>query len=456
MYPLYFIAKHNIKKHQGDAIILFFLIFLAGVMLFSSLSFLLTNNKIVDDVIDTWNNADYVLFASAKDFDKGAEIIKSHPDTKMVDKDPLVSWSTKYTINDTSREDADSYQFLFSDSSVPRVINSYPEEFMNLKDGEIVLPYYLASQAKIGDTIHLFSNGQDESFTVKGYLENVFFSNPINVSMYYCLVSTNDYARLSSEVPSYMQMNLVYAKVNDGVDLDNYSEELKAMYGDDISSFDITLTLCRTGASLITTLSSAIILMFTVLLVGLILIIMNFSIKNFLEMNMQNIGILQANGYKAGSLRMACVLEETLLSVFATALSLIAGIFLSRLLSNIQGSLMGLHGFSGICVPAIILTMIILPALVFFGTLLSSRSFKKTKLLEAIRGGISSHNFKRIIFLSKRARCRFPSIWPAKAFSVKRKRASSSCSSSPASPQQHAWASCSTRTSARNLTRSSV
>ena len=395
MYPLYFIAKHNIKKHKGDALILFFLIFLAGVMLFSSLSFLLTNSRIIDDVAEKWNNADYILFANEKEVEAAEKIVRSHPDTESVSIDKLVCWTTKYTVNDASRKDAASFQFLFSDSSIERTINRFPESCMNLKDGEIIVPYYLSYQFKVGDTIHMFSNGLDESFTIKGFLENVYFANPVNMSMYYCLLSQNDYARLTAIVPDFDNFSLVMSTTKEGTDPDTYAKELHDMYGEDVSSFDLTLTLSKSGAGLITLMSSAIILIFSLLLVGLILIIMSFSIKNFIEMNMQNIGILQANGYKAGSLRMACVLEETLLSIFATALSLIVGVFLSRFLSNIQGSLMGLRGFSGVCIPAVILTMLILPFLVFIGTLFSSRAYKKTSILEAIRSGISNHNFKK-------------------------------------------------------------
>ena len=46
------------------------------------------------------------------------------------------------------------------------------------------------------------------------------------------------------------------------------------------------------------------------IMVGLAVIIMYFSIKNFIELNIQNIGLLQANGYTAKELRRACILEE--------------------------------------------------------------------------------------------------------------------------------------------------
>ena len=42
MYSLFFIAKNNLKKHKGEVTILFILIFLAALLLFCSLSLMLS------------------------------------------------------------------------------------------------------------------------------------------------------------------------------------------------------------------------------------------------------------------------------------------------------------------------------------------------------------------------------------------------------------------------------
>ena len=49
MYSHYFIAKHNLKKHKGEVAILFVLIYLAALLLFSSLSLMLSGNGAIKE-----------------------------------------------------------------------------------------------------------------------------------------------------------------------------------------------------------------------------------------------------------------------------------------------------------------------------------------------------------------------------------------------------------------------
>ena len=134
-------------------------------------------------------------------------------------------------------------------------------------------------------------------------------------------------------------------------------------------------------------IASAIVLLFTIILVGLALIIMHFSIKNFIEMNIQNIGLLQATGYPAKALRFSCVMEEMLICGVATILAIGLGCLITTPLNSIEGSLMGISGFSGICMPALIATLIGIPVAVFLGTLVASRSYKKLTVLESLQIG---------------------------------------------------------------------
>ena len=145
----------------------------------------------------------------------------------------------------------------------------------------------------------------------------------------------------------------------------------------------------------ITNIAASIVLILTIMLVIMAVIIMHFSIRNFIELNVQNIGLLQATGYTAKELRFACVMEQMIIGVIATGMAVIAGIFLSKPLSNLSGMMMGLSGFSGICIPALISTLTGIPAMVLIGSLIATTSYKKLTVLESLRSGITSHNFKK-------------------------------------------------------------
>ena len=63
MNSLFFIAKNNIKKHKGEVAILFALIFMAALLLYSSTALIMSGTNAVNDVIEKNNVSDLLLFA---------------------------------------------------------------------------------------------------------------------------------------------------------------------------------------------------------------------------------------------------------------------------------------------------------------------------------------------------------------------------------------------------------
>jgi len=404
MYSLFFIAKNNIKKHKGEVAILFILIFLAALLLFSSLSLMLSGNNAIKECDDKYHVSDLMVFEVTGAFgetkegedtsEKFRQVIANVPGTKLCESVPSIEWTALYYYGSAKEEDASSGAFYVINSGAPTYLNAFPEEFIDLADDEIVLPYHLSSQIKIGDPFHIQGNGLDMTFTVKGYVQNLYFATMMNISGYYTLVSPARFEQISSALDPNMTGSFVYCQVEDGVDIDEYDVAVQKAFGDKAPT-TVGKPLMIKGTRATADIASSIILIFTVVLVGLALIIMHFSIKNFIEMNVQNIGLLQANGYTARALRWSCVMEEMLICIVATVLAVGVGILISPPLSSLQGILMGLTGFSGICIPALIATLIGIPFMVFLGTLLASRSYKKLTVLESLRSGMANHNFKK-------------------------------------------------------------
>ena len=294
-----------------------------------------------------------------------------------------------------TEEEAISYQFFIGDSSKNTYLNAFPEEFENLNDGEIVVPYFLKDSVKTGDLFSLKIGSEYKEFIVKGYVEHLYFATSMNVTGYYCLLSHNDFEHLSENVNKELQGSFIYCKVSEGTDIDAYDKAVQHVFDGSETPATVARPLMEMATLAMAEIASAIVLLFTIILVGLALIIMHFSIKNFIEMNIQNIGLLQATGYSARALRFSCVIEEMLICGVATVFAIGLGCLITPPLNSLEGTLMGLSGFSGICIPALIATLVGIPLMVFLGTLVASRSYKKLTVLESLRSGIQNHNFKK-------------------------------------------------------------
>ncbi|MBO4495617.1 MAG: FtsX-like permease family protein [Clostridiales bacterium] len=396
MYSLFFIAKNNIKKHKGEVAILFILIFLAAFLLFTSLSLMLSGQGTIDACEKTYHTSDLLVFQpTGLTAEETYDIVASVPGSDLIESAPVINWNANYYYGNKTADDATAYMLFLTDASKPTYLNALPDICNDLKDDEIVLPYSQKSIMKVGEPFHIVGNGMDLEFKVKGYLENLYFATSMDISGFFCAVSHNTYEKISNALhPSYTG-SFVYCRLQDGVDGNEYDKAVTSAFDVAHKPNTVVKSVIIAGTKMLSDLASSIVLIFTVILVGLALIIMHFSIKNFIEMNIQNIGLLQASGYCSTALRFACVIEEMLICVLATVAAVGIGLLITAPLNSLQGILMGLSGFKGICVPALLVTLIGIPVAVFLGTLLASRSYKKLTVLESLRSGLSSHNFKK-------------------------------------------------------------
>ena len=395
MYPLFFIAKNNLKKHKGEVAILFALIFLAALLLFSSITLILAGDKAMAECTEKYHTADLVVVApqiSKEDMQKAIESVDATEKCEIV---PIVQLAADYYYGDMKSEDATSFSYYMFDSSLPTSLNKFPEEFENLKDDEIVLPYYLSYTIKAGENYHMIIGGKDYAFKVKGYVENLYFATTMNISGFYGLVSHDVFTEISENVDPLSNMLFANADAKEGTDIDEYDIAVQRALPSEITVFTITKATMEMATTAITKIASSLIIVFTLLLIVMSVIIMHFSIKNFIELNIQNIGLLQASGYTARSLRLACITEQMIIGIIATVAGIGAGLLCAGPLKYLSGMLSGLSGFDAVSIPALVSTIVMIPLMVLIGSVIATRSYKKLTVLESLRRGITSHNFKK-------------------------------------------------------------
>ncbi|MCR4730356.1 MAG: FtsX-like permease family protein [Saccharofermentans sp.] len=395
MNSLFFIAKNNIKKHKGEVAILFTLIFISALLLFVCLSLMMSATNTINECDGKYHVADLMAFGPGITLEEMEDDVKDIEDIEKAEFLPMLATSSDYYYRDMAEADSMSYQFYFFDTSHPTYLNAFPEEFKDLKDDELVLPYYMSYTVKEGDSFNVKVADKTYAFKVKGFVENLYFATSMNITGYYALVNHNVFDEMKAKLDPTNTFAVALFKTKEGTDLHEFDLKVQKAFPGEVMIDTVdrdTMNVATTG---MTNIAASIVLVFTIMLVVMAVIIMHFSIKNFIELNVQNIGLLQATGYTAKELRFACVMEQMIIGLIATFMAVAAGIFLSRPLSSLSGMLMGLSGFSGICIPALIATLIGIPVMVFVGSMIATTSYKKLTVLEALRSGITSHNFKK-------------------------------------------------------------
>ncbi len=412
MYSLYFIAKNNLKKKKSDAAILTGLITLAVLLLYIGISSFFHMEKVVNKAYELTNTADYYALTSAKAAENVEEIFENRSDVESFEKSPVYYVPQSEFM--TKGEKAESgYMFMLAPAEEERNISRlYPEYEGVLPDDEILLPYYMknAFHVETGDEFSLVMNGHTYDFKVGGFHEDPLFANPMNVSIYRCYITgkrADEIAAQESSVLSYMECK---AKLREGTDSNRFLVEISNEINEKIPeltqtfNFSFIWTSIRYGDTMTASIGMGVELVFAVLLIGIALIITRFSIGNFCEMNIKNIGILRASGYTElqllGSFMMEMFLISVVGSIAGLCISVLAGSYLGRLMSSIIG-LSWNQGFDFKSAVAVVAVCILVTMAVAWR---SSRKCVKISILDALRQGIADHNFQKNYFPLEKSR----------------------------------------------------
>ena len=395
MYPLFFIAKNNIKKHKGEVAILFALIFLSAVLMFSSISLVLSGDKTLKECEEKYHSSDLYVCVNNISTEEMKEAIESVENTEKCEIVTSVWTAADYYYGSMNPEDAMSNEFQIFDSSQQTELNAFPEEYKNIGDDEIILPYYLSYSVGIGEDYSITVGGREYKFKVAGYVENIYFATTMNISYVYILVSHNVFEQIAADTDETGNMVVAYADTKAGTDIDEYELAVQRALPGEQSTFTVTKGTMEMATTAVSKIACSLIMVFTLILIVMSVIIMHFSIRNFIELNIQNIGLLQATGYTARSLRMACITEQMIIGIIATCAGIAAGMLCNAPLNNLSGMLNGLTGIGGINVIALVSTLFGIPLMVLVGAFIATRSYKKMSVLDSLRSGITAHNFKK-------------------------------------------------------------
>ena len=401
MYTSFFIAKNNMKKKKSDVAVVTLLIILATMLLYISTSVLGNAGDVVENARRACNSSDHVYFTS----DSGAEMIsdiwQQFDEIKEYEISPILYIpGVKYYSEDNS--DKKDYIFVLSALGEERTINKLNiGEHIEEKENSIVLPYsmHISEGYEIGDKFFMEISGETYELEIMGFAEDPLFATALNISMYRCYLSPENIERITEMTSADLTIkyNECRAVFNGDVDVEAYLKKLVEATdgGDKDSIMGFTYEIMSGGIMMMPGISMGITLAFSVILMAIAVIIMRFSIKNFIEENLKNIGILQACGYTSGQLRMATLMEMGLIGVVGCTIGLILSICGDGVVGNIQAIMMGLRYNVGFDIGYGVLAFMAVMAVVLLMTYISSRNYKQINVLDALRGGIHTHNFRK-------------------------------------------------------------
>ncbi|MEY8423864.1 ABC transporter permease [Lachnospiraceae bacterium 38-14] len=412
MQGLFYITKNSMKKKKGDFIVLFALISLGAMLLYTSISVFLGMGMVQDLAYEKAHTADF-LYMTNGGGEKLSEILSSREEVAEYEESPaMYLQSVKYKKRGETEEK--EFAFVLGKLEEERKIGILPEPGRSIKKMSIYLPYYMkaAEGYGLGDSCFITIGEREYSFEVAGFAEDPLFATPSNISCYSTYISEECFEELIRENETAKAAECIQYKVRlkPGEDSFEFDKNISAALNREMPELSeylglgVNFSTMKQGASIMSNISMGIILVFSVILIVVVLLIIRFSIHNFMEMNRKNIGILMAAGYTSKQLNFTAVMEMGFLAFFGSLFGIALGVLGSGVIGNFQGIMIGLSWNQTFHLPGAVCTAMAVMFIVALVSYLSGRTYRKISVLYALRGGIDTHNFKKNYFSLEKTR----------------------------------------------------
>lgn len=410
---LLFIAKNNLKKRKDDVIVLFCLIALATLLLYVSVSVLTGTGKVLDTAFETAHTADFLFLSNLKKEEEIEKIFLKQEEVKEYETSDCIYAQDAQYRKDQTREKKD---FSFWVNTIEEERNISKLTGINKEEmsyDSVIISYYLMISEKyeVGDSFFLTLGGQEYEFKVAGYSEDPLTTTPLTVALYNVYITEAYMEDILAENPLLKDsMGHQYRiRLQDGESSNDFEENVMTILIKEIpelaSSINVGVNweVMKAGVSVMSNISMAIIFTFSILLIAISLIIVRFSIRNFMELNLKNIGILQASGYTVSQLQLVSVVEMGCIALCGIVVGIISGILGGYVIGNVQGMLLGIAWNQGTNVGTALMIAGISFVTMTGGAALTSVAYRRMSVLDALRGGIYTHNFKKNYFSFERS-----------------------------------------------------
>lgn len=281
-----------------------------------------------------------------------------------------------------------------------------------LKEDSVENPIYIsywvkANGCELGDTYKFVSGETTYQFTIVGFVEDLMYGNNncLNMGVY---MSEKDFKTMYDSVPESTHARTLNLRLKDRMDgkkvFSNMSKlisgKLKNTYNNIYGYYEF-FKASRTATA---DIMSAILVAFSGLLVLITLLVINFRIRNSMEEEMQNMGVMTSMGYTSRQVIWSVAVPYVTIGILSTLLGIL-GCYL--FLPIVQGALEKLSGLkydSNIDLIATSIVVVVMIGLVLFDTLFSARKIKKLHPIEALRSGIKHHSFKKNYFTLEKSK----------------------------------------------------
>lgn len=377
---------HNLNKARGQFLSFGIVMIITAVILNSALVLLFQTSDAYDSLFDELNTADLSVAVPESGDSLADEILKLNGIAGIDTNEALFAASTLQDFQN-SEFTMNTYFYRISDErELTRHIIS--EQIETSDEMSVYIPLYLSELGgyKTGESIRYIIDGTEYDFTVKGVINEMQYGN-YGTGFIGLYLTGEAYDKLKTD-EAFTSVCEYLLKAEENADLRKIRNAVGALLKEKNISV-ISFLDCQTTKGSRTMVSDTIVL-FLAVFAGIVLIISiflsRFRIKNTIDEEINEMGVLKGMGYTSGMLKFSQVIPY----VLVCGAGLIFGVALSYVFIPVIANVLAVQsGFSYTPVfdaLAALITVLSVLITVFLFTLLAAGKIKRLEPINAIRG----------------------------------------------------------------------
>ncbi|PRR82760.1 ABC transporter permease [Clostridium vincentii] len=397
MEKLRILAFNQIRKNKGQFISFGLILILAASIFHLGVITELNFGKSFDEKWEKLNAADIFVTMMKYDYqDEFLDRVKKIDGVSQAETRDciLMNGSVKYSGNEMN---------------MPNVFYNMDDEYtfnelsiQGDSDESVTNPIYLSYWMKagggygIGDEYNYKVEDTNYTFTVAGFVEDILYgTRSLLITGVY--LPEDSYRKLDNQVDVSQKAITVSAKAENILDSREISSKVSDLINGKMqgSYFSSYYDVCKQSRTMLANMEALIFIAFAMLIVIVSLLVSNFRINNSIEEEMQNMGALKALGYTGKQIILVMITPYIGIGAITIVLGSILSYGLLPALESSFNSQTGLIWIQGFSFSALLVTVAFILGMIATISYLSARKIKKLKPIEALRGGIATHNFRK-------------------------------------------------------------
>lgn len=398
-----YVAFSNLKRKKGVVVSMALLILLASTMLNVGITLLAGIGSFYDRANDRMKGAHYVVRFTGNDYSEDyLDYLKNDPRVETAQTEEIVLMD----MAAYPQGGVVSVNFKRIDENASIKGYSLSHEADVPEKEAVYVPLFMREMGYApGDTLVLQFNKQDYEFRIAGYSQSTWFSSSL-VSLIDIYMPESAYQELYGKIGGGC---LISVRLKDPADTQQLREDFKNKTDVPIEAvtmdsavMDFSEDELKGGSTMVVTTLSTVLFAFAFLMVAVAVLVMRFRILNHIEQQMSNIGAMQALGYTGRQIQWSIALEFLIIGIGAGALGVLLSYAVIAALGGLISNSVGVSFSNTWNAGFDLFSMASVMGVVLLTAFLSAAKAAKLTPVDALRGGIKPHSFKRNHFSLER------------------------------------------------------